>query len=129
MHPGMADTAEGEQVFRVVVGGVAVEMVDMKVIAPTADDALLPVPLEDHVTDLFPSPQAVFLLRPDLDCEPFAVDAAWGPHGKRTLAAEPAKAVLVGTVTAERGAGTVERVQAQLKVGAHYRKTIGCKTR
>jgi len=55
MHPGMADAAEGKQVDRVVVCGVAVEMVNMKVPLSAADSAPLPVPFKNSTPYGFPS--------------------------------------------------------------------------
>ncbi len=128
MHPGVADVAEREQVGRVVVRGIAVDMVDVKIPLSAADGAPLPVALQDLVPDRLPSRQGVLLPHPDGGREPFAVDGTRGPRGKRTLAAEPTEAVPVGMVAAEGALRTVERVQVQLKVGAHDQKRVGCKT-
>ncbi len=128
MHPGVADAAESEQVGRVVVCRVQVNVVDMQVLLSAADSALLPVTSQDHITHLFPSPQGILLPRPDGGREPLAVDVACGPRGKRALVAEPAETVQVGAIPAERIPGTVERVQAQLEVGAHDQKKVGCGT-
>lgn len=126
MHPGVADAAERDQVPRIVVRGVVVEMMDVEVAVPVADGAPVAVTCEDRVADLLPSQQSILLPRPDGNREPIAVDQASAPRGKRAPAAEPAKTVQVGTISAERGLRAVERVQAQLEVGAHDQKKVGC---
>jgi hypothetical protein len=121
----MADAAESKQVGRVVVRGIAVEMMDVKVLLSTADITPLPVPLQDRVPYRFPSRQGILLLRPDAGREPFAVDGACGSHGERALVTEPAETVSVGAIVAERVQRTVECVQAQLEVSAHDQKKVG----
>jgi hypothetical protein len=101
MHPGVADAAEGEQVGRVVVRGIAVKMVNMKVLLSAADSAPLPVAIQDSTPYRFPSRQGILLPCPDGDLEAFAVDDTCGPHGERALVAEPAEAVPVGVIVAE----------------------------
>jgi len=101
MHPGVADAAEGEQVGRVVVRGIAVEMVNMKVLLSAANIASLPVAIQDRIPYRFPSRQGILLPGPDGNLEAFAVDDTSGPHGERALVAEPAKAVSVGFIVAE----------------------------
>lgn len=103
MHPGVADAAEREQVDRVVVRGIAVDMVDVKIPLSAADGAPLPVALQDLVPDRLPPRQRVLLSHPDGGREPLAVDGTRSPRGKRTPAAEPAKTVPVGMVSAKRG--------------------------
>ncbi len=56
VYPGMADAAERDEVFRVVVRGIAVDVVDVEVFLSTADGTPVPVALEDGVTYLFPAP-------------------------------------------------------------------------
>ena len=121
VHPGMADAAERDQVSGVVVRGVAVDVVNVEVPFPAADGTPVPVALEDGVAYLFPAPQGVLLARPDGDREPLAVDAALAPYGKRAPAAEPAKTVPVGVVSAERGERAVERIKGELQAGGHAR--------
>ncbi|MCK9297767.1 MAG: hypothetical protein M0P21_02235 [Methanoculleus sp.] len=128
MHPGMADAAQRGKVSRIVVRGVAVEMVNVKVPFTAADSAPLPVAIQDRTSDCFPSWKGILLLRPDVDREPFAVDSACGPHGERALVAESAEAVPVRTIVAKGVQGTVERVQAQLEIGAHGQKKVGSRT-
>ena len=67
MHPGVADAAESKQVRRVVVRGIAVEMMDMEVFISPADGAPLPVALQDCVPYCLPSRQGILLPRPDGD--------------------------------------------------------------
>ncbi|MDK2890728.1 MAG: hypothetical protein PWR21_1360 [Methanoculleus sp.] len=101
MYPGVADAAEGEQVARVVVRGIAVKMVNVEVFASAADGALLSVAIQDRVPYRFPSRQGILIPHPDGDLEPFAVDGACGPHGERALVTEPAETVPVGVIVAE----------------------------
>jgi len=122
MHPGMADTAESEQVFRVIVRGITVEMVDVKVPLSAADSSPLPVPLKNRTPDRFPAREGILLLCTDMDREPFAVHGACAPHGERALIAEPAKAVPVGAIVAGWIQRTVECTKMQLEVGAHDQK-------
>ncbi len=77
-------------------------MVDVEILLSAADGALLPVAVKHSVADLFPSREAVLLPRPDGSLEAFAVNDAPAPHGKRAPAAEPAKPVPGGLVSAER---------------------------
>ncbi|MDK2917182.1 MAG: hypothetical protein PWR25_1739 [Euryarchaeota archaeon] len=121
----MADAAEGDEVCKVVVRGVAVEMVDVEVISPAADGASLPVALEHGVPDLLPPREAVLLPRPDGDFETFTVDEAAAPRGKSAPAAEPAKTVPGGIVSAERGTRTIKCIQAELNLGAHDLELVG----
>ena len=125
MHPGVADAAERDEVLLIVVRGVVIEMVDVKILPPTADDAPVPVAVEDGDAHLLPPPQGILLPRRDGGREPFAVDLAVASCGKRAPAAEPAKTVQVGTICAEWGLRAVERVQAQLEVGAHGHLSMG----
>ena len=119
MDPGMADAAERDEVLRVVVRGVVIEMVDVEIPLSTADDAPVPVAVEDGDAHLLPSPQGILLPHLNGDGKPFAVDLAVASCGKRAPAAEPAKTVQVGTVPAEGRLRAIERVQAELEVGAH----------
>ena len=119
MHPGVADAAERDEVIRIVVRGVVIEMVDVEILPPTADDAPVPVTVEDGDAHLLPSPQGILFPCRDGGRKPFAVDLAFTSRGKRAPAAEPAKTVQVGTVPAEGRLRAVERVQAQLEEGAH----------
>lgn len=93
-------------------------MVDVEVLLSAADGAPLAIAFKDDTAGHLPSPQGVLVPRPDGGCEPLAVDQAFASRGKRTLKAEPAETVPVGTVPAEGGLRTVERIQAQLEVGA-----------
>lgn len=128
MHTGVADAAERDQVCRIIVCGVAVDMVDMKVLSPAADGTPVPVAFKDSIADLLPSPQGIFVPRQDGGREPFTVNPAFASGGKRAPAAEPAETVPVGMVAAEGSLRTVERVQAQLKVSAHGQKRVGFRT-
>lgn len=128
MHPGMTDAAERDEVLQVVVRGVVVDVVDVEVLSPAADRASLPVAFKHGAPNLLPPREAVLLPRPDGGLESFAVDEGPAPHGKRAAAAEPAKTVPDGIVPAKRGARTIKRVQAELNVGAHDLKKVGCGT-
>lgn len=119
MHPGVADAAKRDEVSRIVVRGVAVEVVDVEVLLTAADGAPVLVAFEDSVTRLLPSSEGILIPRSDESRESFAVDPAFAPRSKRALIAEPAEAVPVGMVGAEGGLRAVERIQAQLEVGAH----------
>ena len=125
MHPGVAAAAERDEVRRVVVCRVQVDVVDVEVRPRAADGASLPVAVDDDTAHLLPPRQGILIPRPDGDREPFAGDPAVAPHGKRAPAAEPAETVPVGAVPAERGMRTVKRVQAQLDGGAHDHRMIG----
>ncbi len=102
MHPGVADAAERDEVRGVVVCGIAVDMMDVENLPPAADDTGVPVAFKDGVPYILPSPQGVLLPRPYGSCKPLAVYLPCAPCGKRALAAEPVKTVLVGAVGAER---------------------------
>jgi hypothetical protein len=103
-------------------------MVDVEVLFPAADRALLPVAFKHSVANLLPPRKAVLLPRTDGGLEPFAVDEAPAPHGKRAAAAEPAKPVPGGIVPAKRGARTIKRIQAELNISAHDLKKVGSRT-
>ncbi len=131
MHPGMTDAAERDEVLQVVVRGVVVDVVDVEVLSPpAADRASLPVAFKHGAPNLLPPREAVLLPRGWGGLESFAVDEGPAPpHGKRAAAAEPAKTVPDGIVPAKRGgARTIKRVQAELNVGAHDLKKVGCGT-
>lgn len=129
MHPGVADAAERDEVSRVVVRGITVDMVNMEILLSTTNGAEVSVAFKDCAAYLLPFPQRILVPRPDRGREPFAVDLPRAPRGKRALVAEPAKTVSVGTVGAEGVLRTVKRVQAQLEVGAHSHEEVGPGTR
>ena len=100
MHPGMADAAERDEVLRVVVRGVVVDVVDVEVLLSATDSTRAPVAFKHGVPNLLPRGKAILVPCPDGDLEPFAVDEG-PPHGKRAPAAEPAKTVPAGIVSAK----------------------------
>lgn len=102
MHPGMTDAAERDEVLRVVVRGVVIDVVDVEVLLSAADGARAPVAFKHGAPDLLPCGEAILVPCPDGDLEPFTVDGASAPHGKRAPEAEPAKTIPVGIVSAER---------------------------
>lgn len=102
MHPGMADAAERDEVLRVVVRGVVVDVVDVEVLLSATDSTRAPVAFKHGVPNLLPRGKAILVPCPDGDLEPFAVDEGRPPHGKRAPAAESAKTVPGGIVSAER---------------------------
>lgn len=101
MHPGMADSAERDEVLRIVVCRVAVEVVNVEFISPAADRTPILIALKYGAPNLLPCREAILVPGPDGSLEPLAVDEASVPHGKRAPAAEPAKAVSGRIVSAE----------------------------
>ena len=121
MHPGMADTAERDEVCRGIVCRVQVDVVDVEVFVSAADGALLPVVFQDRGPHGLPPPESVLLPRPDGDPKLLAEDRTPLADGERALVAEPKKTVPVRAAIAERRQRAVERVKAELQVGGHVR--------
>ena len=59
----VAALAEGDEVCGVVVGGVAIDMVNVEVLAAAADSAPAAFTVEDPVAQAFPCAEGVLLLR------------------------------------------------------------------
>jgi len=77
-------------------------VVDVEVLPCAADGTALSVTFKNPAACLLPPLQGILLPCPDRGLEPLAVDPGVVSHGKRAPETEPAKAVLVGAVAAER---------------------------
>lgn len=119
MHPGMADAAEGDEVWRVVVRGIEVEVMDMEVPHRSADRAYLAVTIDDDGPDLPPAPEPVLRPCTDGDAELIAEDGPLLPDRERAPAAEADETVVVREAVAEGGPGAVERIKTELQVRGH----------
>ena len=124
MHPGVADAAERDEVSRVVVCRVQVDVMDVESHPRAADCAYSAVTIENNSPDLPPAPKPVLRPRPDDNTELFAGDGTILPDGERAPAAEAEKAVLVRTTVAERRLRTVERIKAELQVRGHAERSL-----
>lgn len=124
MHPGMADTAEGDEVLRGVVCRVQIDMMDMEIHPRAADCAYSAVTIENDGPDLPPAPKPVLRPCPDDNAELLAEDGTSLPDGERAPPAEAEKAVLVRTTVAERRLRTVERIKAELQVRGHAERSL-----
>jgi len=117
----VAELAEGDEVFRVVVGGVAVDVVDVKVLAAAADGAPSALPLEDQIAQAFPCAEGVLLLRRDPDREAGAEEAPAAARGVRAADAEGGETVEGVVPPAQGRAVGIEGVEGELDRGRHGR--------
>jgi hypothetical protein len=115
----MADAAEGDEVWRVVVRGIEIEVMDMEVPHRSADRAYPAVTIDDGSPDLPPAPEPIFRPRTDGDAEFIAEDGASFPDRERAPATEADEAVVVREAVAEGWPGAVERIKTELQVRGH----------
>ncbi len=110
----MAALAEGDEVCGVVVGGVAIDMVDVEVLAAAADSAPTAFAVEDPVAQAFPCAEGVLLLRRDPDRKPGAEEAPAAARDVRAADAEGGKTVEGMVPPAEGRALGVEGCEGEL---------------
>lgn len=109
----MAALAEGDEVSRVIAGGVAIDVVDVEVLTAAADGAPATFTLDDQGAQAFPCAEGVLLLRCDPDRKPGAEEAL-AARGVRAADAEGGKTVEVRCAPAEGRAVGVEGGEGEL---------------
>ncbi len=114
MHAGVAVLAEGDEVLGPVVGIVAVDMVDVQLFRPSADDATVPVAFEDGLPGFFPTTESVLVPCRNAHAVEPAEERGFRPVGEGAPVAELPKAVPVGVAPAERSGARIERTEIQL---------------
>jgi len=117
----VAELAEGDEVFRVVVGGVAVDVVDVKVLAAAADGAPSALPLEDQIAQAFPCAEGVLLPGRNPDRESSAEEAPAAARDVRAADAEGGETVEGVVPSAQGRAGGIEGGEGELYRVCHGR--------
>ncbi len=108
MDAGVAPFAEGDEIFRSVIGRVAVPVMDVEIVLSAAEPASVAVPCQNDYPELFPFLQPVFV--PHGDGYGMAV-AEESPSVALRIGAGIAEApvgVFTGDVPAGRGASGLE---------------------
>lgn len=119
MHPGMAVSAERDQVLRMVIGRIMITVVHMEAVIRSADHAPVPVAFPYHVPGRSPGPEAVLGPGTDGSPEPGTEEDCCPAFREGTGMAEHPEPVGVRPVPAERSGRPVECRERKLTFRIH----------
>ena len=119
MNPGMAVSAEGDQVVRKIIRRIMIPVVHVEAVIGSADHAPVPVAFSCRVPGRSPGPESVLGPGTDGSPEPGAEKGVPAAFREGTGVAERPEPVGVRPVPAERSGGPVECRERKLTFRIH----------